>query len=195
MAREAHVFDRGSGVARHAPLIAERRAAMAREANVFHRGSGVARHTSSIAEHSVAQHNSALRSSALRCVEQHKHREAPRSTAQLCVAALRFEEQDDVCTFRHMLTKVTHDHRGAERSWRPHAESAYNSPLEIEILKFVLGPYSSSTAKLCSSPGPEHILALPAKLCFSLGLEHKWRWQFQNAKRRSERRTENHASG
>ena len=40
MAREAHVFDRGSGVARHTPLIAERRAAMAREAYVFDRESG-----------------------------------------------------------------------------------------------------------------------------------------------------------
>ena len=45
MAREAHVFDRGSGVARHTPLIAERRAARAREAYGFDRGAGVARHT------------------------------------------------------------------------------------------------------------------------------------------------------
>ena len=50
MAREAHVFDRGSGVARRTPLIAERRAAMAPEAHVFDRGSWVARHTPLIAE-------------------------------------------------------------------------------------------------------------------------------------------------
>ena len=94
-----------------------------------------------------------------------------------------------------MPTKVTHDHRDAERSWRPHAKKAYNFPLEIEILKSVLGSCSSSTAKLCSSLGPEHTLALPAELCFSLGLEHKWPWQNLNSKRRSERRTENHAPG
>ena len=78
-----------------------------------------------------------------------------------------------------MLTKVTHDHRDAERSWRPHAKNAYNSPLEIEILKSVLGSRSGSHAKLCSSLWPEHTLALPAELCFSLGLEHKWRSQVQ----------------
>ena len=50
MDREAHVFDSGSGVARHTPLIAERRAAMDREAHVFDSGSGVARHTPLIAE-------------------------------------------------------------------------------------------------------------------------------------------------
>ena len=79
-----------------------------------------------------------------------------------------------------MLTKVTHDHCEAERPWRPHAKNADNSPLEIEILKSVLGSCSSSTAKLCSSLGLEHTLALPAELCFSLGLEHKWRWQNPN---------------
>ena len=50
MDREAHVFDSGSGAARHTPLIAERRAAMDREAHVFDSGSGVARHTPLIAE-------------------------------------------------------------------------------------------------------------------------------------------------
>ena len=60
LAASVSVFERGSGVARHTPVIAERRAAMAREAYVFDRGSGVAMHTSSIAEHSIAQHNSEL---------------------------------------------------------------------------------------------------------------------------------------
>ena len=50
MDREAHVFDSGSGAARHTPLIAERRAAMDREAHVFDSGSGVARHTPLLAE-------------------------------------------------------------------------------------------------------------------------------------------------
>ena len=133
LAANASVFEHGSGVARHTPLIAERRAAMAREANVFDRGSGVTRHTSSIAE------------------------------------------LDDASILRNMLTAVTHDHRGTERSWRPHANNACNSPAEIEILKSVLRPCSNITAQPCSSLGPERILALPAKLCFSLGLEHKWR--------------------
>ena len=46
------------------------------------------------------------------------------------------------------LTKVTHDHRDAERSWRQYAKSAYNSPLEIEIAKSVLRSCSNSTAEL-----------------------------------------------
>ena len=71
LAASASVLDRGSGVARHKPLIAERRAARAREAYVFDRGSGVARHKSLIAGHSIEQRNSALRSSALHCVVQH----------------------------------------------------------------------------------------------------------------------------
>ena len=55
LAASASVFDRGSGVARHRPLIAERRAAMAREAYVFDRGSGVARHTPSIGDRRKAR--------------------------------------------------------------------------------------------------------------------------------------------
>ena len=55
LAASPSVFDRGSGVARHAPLTAERRAAVAREAYVFDRGSGVARHTPLIAERRAAR--------------------------------------------------------------------------------------------------------------------------------------------
>ena len=98
-------------------------------------------------------------------------------------------------TFRSMLNKVTHDHGDAERSCRPRAKNAYNSPLKIEIPESVLRSCASSTAELCSPLEPEHTLALPAELCFSLGLEHKWRWQNSNSKRRSERGTENHAYG
>ena len=50
MAREAHFFDPGSGVARHVLLMAERQAAMGPEAHVFDRRSGVALHTPLIAE-------------------------------------------------------------------------------------------------------------------------------------------------
>ena len=50
LAASASVLDSGSGVARHTPLIAERRAAMDREAHVFDSGSGVARHTPLTAE-------------------------------------------------------------------------------------------------------------------------------------------------
>ena len=52
MDRKAHVFDNGSGIARHTRFIAERRAAMDVEAHVFDSGSGVARHTHLIAEKS-----------------------------------------------------------------------------------------------------------------------------------------------
>ena len=55
LAASACVVDRGSGVARHTPLSAERRAAVAREAHVFDRGSGVARHTPLIAERRAAR--------------------------------------------------------------------------------------------------------------------------------------------
>ena len=78
-----------------------------------------------------------------------------------------------------MVTKVTHDHHDAERPWRPHAKSVHNSPLEIEIPKTVLRSCSSSTAKPCSSLGPEHTLAHPAELCFSLGREHMWHGNFE----------------
>ena len=40
LAASVSVFERGTGVAKHTPLIAERRAAIAREAYVFDRGSG-----------------------------------------------------------------------------------------------------------------------------------------------------------
>ena len=109
--------------------------------------------------------------------------------------ALSSKYHGNCSTFRNMVTKVTHDHCETERPWRPHAKSAYNSALEIEIPNSVLRSCSSSTAQPCSSLGPEHTLAHPVELCFSLGLEHKCRRQLWNSKRRSERRTENHASG